>query len=77
MKIYTEKERFFHELLITLHTYRWTGNEKKVIKILDMIGDYSYAHTNSNEGDEEDKCEKAYEELVKQYNAILKSKTRV
>ena len=31
-----------------MHTCRWTGHEDKVKEILDAIGDYSYARTNSN-----------------------------
>ena len=66
----TKKEKFFHDLLITIHTLRWTGNSKKLIQLLEAIGAYSYAHTNSNITDEEDKCERAYEQLVISYNKL-------
>lgn len=49
----TQKEELaiYRELLINLHTARWTGNIDKINEILDAIGRYSYARTNSN-GDE-------------------------
>lgn len=52
MKKISQKEelRIYRDLLITLHTCRWTGNNEKVVKILDKIGYYSYARTNSFEG---------------------------
>ena len=58
------KEDFFKGLLISIHTCRWTGNSDRFIAYMDAIAAYSYAHTNSNLGDEDDKCEKAYERLV-------------
>jgi hypothetical protein len=50
----TEKEELeiYRRLLINLHTARWTGHTEKVQDLLDRIGRYSYARTNSN-GDEE------------------------
>lgn len=63
------KEEFFHSLLIDLHTYRWLGSEK-FVKLLDAIGAYSYAYTNGNEWDEEDKWDKAYEQLVKTHKEL-------
>lgn len=50
MKKPSEKEelQIYRRLLIHLHTCRWTGNLDKVAEILDAIGDYSYARTNSN-----------------------------
>ena len=53
MKNLTEKEELevYRRLLIQLHTCRWTGHSDKVKEILDAIGHYSYARTNSN-GDE-------------------------
>lgn len=47
MKI-SEKYNILHNVLINLHTARWTMNEARVKQILDAIGSYSYAHTNSN-----------------------------
>ena len=49
-----EKEELaiYRNLLINLHTARWCGNNDRVIKILDAIGSYSYARTNSNGDDE-------------------------
>ena len=50
MKKMDEKEelQLYRRLLIHLHTCRWTGHIDKVNEILDAIGDYSYARTNSN-----------------------------
>ncbi len=49
-----EKElNIYRDFLIRLHTARWTGNSKKVVELLDKIGAYSYARTNSN-GDWDD-----------------------
>jgi hypothetical protein len=50
------KQSFFHGLLISLHTARWTGNSEHFGKLMDMIGGYSYAHTNSNLWDDEVTC---------------------
>lgn len=67
----TPKELFFHNMLIDLHTFRWTMNSVAVVAILDNIGAYSYAHTNGNAGDDDDKEEKAYELLVERHNEIM------
>ena len=50
IKNLTEKEelQLYRSLLIHLHTCRWTGHHEKVVEILDAIGRYSYARTNSN-----------------------------
>ena len=50
MKNLTQKEelKLYRRLLIHLHTCRWTGHHDKVVEILDAIGKYSYARTNSN-----------------------------
>jgi hypothetical protein len=50
MEKMTEKEELllYRRLLIHLHTCRWTGHTDKVNEILDAIGRYSYARTNSN-----------------------------
>ena len=50
MEKMTEKEELllYRRLLIHLHTCRWTGHNDRVNEILDTIGDYSYARTNSN-----------------------------
>jgi hypothetical protein len=45
----------YRNLLINLHTARWTMNNDRVIKILDLIGNYSYARTNSNGDEEQDR----------------------
>lgn len=48
----------YRSLLINLHTYAWTGNNKKFQEIMEAIGRYSYARTNSNPGNEEqEECE--------------------
>jgi len=74
-KQYTDKEKvnFFHNMLIDLHTFRWTGDGEKVMRVLEVIGGYSYAHTNSNVYDDDDKSERAYERLVSAIDEIVKS----
>jgi len=41
-------------VLINLHTCRWTGNMEKFWKLIEKIGEYSYARTNSNGHEEEE-----------------------
>lgn len=65
-----EKAKFFHGLLIDLHTYRWTGDGEKVSQVLDAIGGYSYSHTNGNVWDDDDKAERAFERLFNKINEI-------
>lgn len=50
MKKATEKEELliYRRLLIRLHTARWTGHDELVEDLLNRIGEYSYARTNSN-----------------------------
>jgi hypothetical protein len=74
-KQYTDKEKvnFFTDMLINLHTYRWTGDGEKVKRVLDAIGGFSYAHTNSNFYDEDDKLDRAYERMVKTMDEIVQS----
>lgn len=50
MKKITQKEELeiYRNLLIKLHTARWTGNSESVMRILEAIGQYSYSRTNSN-----------------------------
>ena len=52
MKKITQKRELeiYRSLLIRLHTARWTGNIEMVKQLLDRISDYSYARTNTNEG---------------------------
>jgi hypothetical protein len=52
MKKVTQKEELaiYRNLLIRLHTARWTGNAELVKVLLNRIGEYSYARTNTNEG---------------------------
>ena len=49
----TQKEelKLYRELLITFHTLNWTGKHDKLKKLVELIAAYSYARTNSN-GDE-------------------------
>jgi hypothetical protein len=56
MKNLTEKEELevYRRLLIHLHTCRWTGHSEKVKEILDAIGNYSYARTNSNDDEKQE-----------------------
>lgn len=58
-------------MLIDLHTFRWLGNGDGVRAIMDNIGAYSYAHTNSNEWDEDDKYDRAYASLVARHGEIM------
>jgi len=60
-------------MLIDLHTFRWTGDGEKVKRVLDVIGGYSYSHTNGNFYDDDDKYERAYERLVSAINEINNS----
>lgn len=50
----TQKDelKLYRELLITFHTLNWTGNHDKLKKLVELIGAYSYARTNSNPGGE-------------------------
>jgi hypothetical protein len=52
MKKITQKEelQIYRRLLIRLHTARWAGNSILVKDLLNRIGNYSYARTNTNEG---------------------------
>jgi hypothetical protein len=43
-----EEVQIYRRLLVRLHTARWTGNKKLLNSLLDKIGFYSYARTNSN-----------------------------
>lgn len=53
-KVTKEEElSIYRNLLIKLHTARWTGNQKMFAEIIEKIGAYSYARTNSNAGNEE------------------------
>lgn len=49
-----EKIEIYENLLISLHTARWTGNTKLFAGLMDKIGAYSYARTNSNGYEEEE-----------------------
>jgi len=53
-----EELEIYRDLLINLHTARWCMNNARVIKILDAIGAYSYARTNSNGDDQQDSINK-------------------
>ena len=50
MKKVTEHEELliYRRLLINLHEADWTGNTELVRKLLNKIGSYAYARTNSN-----------------------------
>lgn len=66
--VISEKEELdiYRRLLIHLHTCRWTGHNESVIKILDAIGAYSYARTNSSEDE--------YHDLMSQYKTLINLK---
>jgi hypothetical protein len=52
----TEKEelKIYRNLLINLHTAAWTCNTKKFQELMERIGRYSYARTNTNGFPEEE-----------------------
>jgi len=60
----TKKESFFTNLMIDIHTCRWTGTMDRYAAYMDAIAAFSYAHTNSSEYDEDDKTDKAYDRFV-------------
>lgn len=60
----TDKEKFFTNLMIDFHTARWLFDSDRIAAYMDAIAMFSYAHTNSNVGDEDDKLDKAYETFV-------------
>lgn len=64
-----EKVKFYESLLITLHTLRWTGNHDRLVKLLDIIGRFSYKHTNSNPG-EEYEPDKIFNTLKQEYENL-------
>lgn len=66
----TQKEKFFTSLMIDIHTCRWTGTMDRYSAYMDAIAAFSYAHTNSNVYDEDDKEEKAYDFFVEQCKKI-------
>jgi hypothetical protein len=43
-----DEVNIYRDLLISLHTARWTGNHEMLGFFLDKIAAYSYARTNSN-----------------------------
>ena len=49
-----EELKIYRNLLINLHTANWTGNKKRFGELLQKIGSYSYARTNSNGFPEEE-----------------------
>lgn len=63
----TEKEelKIYRNLLINLHEASWTGNAKKFSKIMNGIGEYSFARTNSNPGNEEQEEKNRLQTLLK------------
>ncbi|MFA5153066.1 MAG: hypothetical protein WC554_10935 [Clostridia bacterium] len=65
MKRPTQKEelRIYRQFLIRLHTARWTGHTEIVKDLLDRIGAYSYARTNSG-GDEKQENRQKIETLL-------------
>ena len=63
-----EKNNFYHNLLINLHTLKWTMNYDKMSKLLDLIGNYSYVHTKN---DHKNKHIKAFYKLVKETNKLM------
>jgi hypothetical protein len=66
----TDKEKFFKNLMIDIHTCRWTGTMDRYAAYMDAIAAFSYAHTNSNMSDEGDKIDRAYDYFVAQCRKI-------
>ena len=66
MKAPTQKEEVFiyRHLLIKLNAACLTGDDERVKKILDAIGAYSYARTNSNPGNEKQECREQIRTLL-------------
>lgn len=50
-----DEVNIYRSLLINLHTAAWTGNEEMISFFMDRIGAYSYARTNSNGYEKEEK----------------------
>ena len=72
----TDKEKFFTNLMIDFHTARWLFDSDRIAAYMDAIATFSYAHTNSNIGDEDDKLDKAYDEFVALCTAITRGEGR-
>ena len=72
----TDKEKFFTSLMIDFHTARWLFDSDKIAAYMDAIATFSYAHTNSNISDEDDKLDKAYDEFVALCTAITRGEGR-
>ena len=66
----TDKEKFFTNLMIDIHTCRWTGTMDRYAAYMDAIASFSYAHTNSNFYDTDDKWDKAYDQFEKRCEEI-------
>ena len=66
----TDKEKFFKNLIIDIHTCRWTGTMDRYAAYMDAIAVYSYSLTNSNLGDTDDKADRAYDYFVAQCQKI-------
>lgn len=59
----TDKEKIiiYNNFLISLHTARWTYNEKLMGELLDRAAAYSYARTNSNGWETDKELDEKYE----------------
>lgn len=66
----TAKEKFFTNLMIDMHTCRWTGTMDRYAAYMDAIAAFSFAHTNSNFYDTDDKWDKAYDQFEKRCEEI-------
>jgi len=62
-----EKINIYNDFLISLHTAVWTGNDKAFKEYMKRLDDYSYARTNSYEGQTNaeyaSECERTLKEL--------------
>lgn len=56
--------------MIDIHTCRWTGTMDRYGAYMDAIAAFSFAHTNSNFYDTDDKWDKAYDQFEKRCEEI-------
>jgi len=59
-----EENKILKKLLINLHTARWTGNYEMVENLLNKIGQFSYARTNSFEESSEETEQREIQTLL-------------
>ena len=62
----TDKEQFFHTMLVDLHEARWTQNADKVEAVLENISSYVSVYA-----DTEDSHDRAFNRLVLTHEYIM------